>query len=224
MPTLNEYYRPFRVGSVTTNANPELAPERLTGVEGGFDLGRPTAPIGASFTAFANYLHHAVTNVTIAPNTRERRNIEQVRVIGFEAAVHAVPCPSLRLEATYLFTDARIETVGASAPATLEGNRLAQVPRHTVTTSATWQAPAEIEFTASLRWMSDQYEDDENTLRLAPAATVNLGVARRIGRHWEVFLAVENLCDVQVETGRTAAGVVSIAPPRWSRLGVRYDW
>ena len=221
VPTLNEYYRPFRVGPVTTNANPELSPETLTGFEAGLDLGRAN---GASFTAFVNELEDAVTNVTIAPNTRERRNLDRVRVQGLEASLHARPHTTLYLEAACLFTDARVTNPGAAAPATLDGRRLAQVPRHTATASATWNAPAAFQFTARMRWFSAQYEDDENTLRLAPAATIDLGLSRRFGRHWEVFVAVENLFDTDVETGRTTAGVVSIAPPRWSRTGLRYDW
>lgn len=224
VPTLNEYYRPFRVGPVQTNANPALSPETLTGAELGLDLGRPDAPLGASLTAFANNLDDAVTNVTIAPNTRERRNLDRVRVQGIEASVRARPHATLLLEAAYLFTDARVTDPGPAAPAALDGNRLPQVPRHTLTTSLDWRAPLDLRLNARLRWMSAQYEDDENTLRLASAVIVDLGVSRRFGRHWEVFIAVENLFDAEVETGRTAAGVVSIAPPRWSRAGLRYDW
>ena len=224
VPTLNEYYRPFRVGAVTTNANPDLVPETLTGFETGLDLGRPGSPLGASLTAFVNELSDAVTNVTIAPNTRQRRNLDHVRVQGLEASLRARPHATLQLEAAYLLTDARVTAPGSAAPASLDGNRLAQVPRHTVTTSATWNAPSALQFTARARWFSAQFEDDENTLRLAPAVTVDLGVSRRFGKHWEVFVAIENLFDTEIETGRTTAGVVSIAPPRWSRAGLRYDW
>ncbi len=224
VPTLNEYHRPFRVGPVTTQANPELDPETLTGFEAGLDFGRTDAPFGASLTGFVNELRDAVTNVTIGPDLRERRNLDRVRVQGLEAALRARPHTTLQLEAAYLFTDARVLNAGSAAPASLEGNRLAQVPRHTVTTSIHWSAPFSLQLTARARWFSAQYEDDENTLRLASAATVDLGIARRFGPRWEVFLAVENLFDTEVQTARTATGVVSIAPPRWSRLGVRYDW
>lgn len=224
VPTLNEYHRPFRVGPVTTQANPALSPETLTGFETGLDLGRPDAPYGASLTAFVNELEDAVTNVTLAPNLRERRNLDRVRVHGFEASLHARPHATLELSAAYLFTDARVTAPGPSAPATLDGNRLAQVPRHTVTTTLDWRAPFDVRLTARARWFSAQYEDDENTLRLASAATIDLGLSRRLNRHWEVFLAIENLFDTEIQTARTATGVVSIAPPRWSRAGLRYDW
>lgn len=224
VPTLNEYYRPFRVGTVTTNANPDLVPETLTGFETGLDFGRPDAPFDASLTAFVNELSDAVTNVTIAPNLRQRRNLDHVRVQGLEASLRARPHSTLELSAAYLFTDARVTAPGSAAPASLDSNRLAQVPRHTVTTTLDWRAPLDIRLTARARWFSAQFEDDENTLLLASAATVDLGLTRRLNRNWEVFVAIENLFDVEIETGRTSAGVVSIAPPRWSRAGLRYDW
>jgi outer membrane cobalamin receptor len=224
VPTLNEYHRPFRVGPVATQANPALAPETLAGFETGLDLGRPAAPLGASLTAFVNELSDAVTNVTIAPNLRERRNLDRVRVQGLEAALHARPHATLELTAAHLFTDARVTDPGPAAPATLDGNRLAQVPRHTVTTTLDWRVPLDVRLTARVRWFSAQFEDDENTLRLASAATVDLGLSRRFNRNWELFVAIENLFDAEVETARTSTGVVSIAPPRWSRAGLRYDW
>ncbi len=224
VPTLNEYHRPFRVGPVTTQANPSLDPETLTGFETGLDLGRPDSRYGASLTAFVNELQDAVTNVTIAPNLRERRNLDRIRVQGLEASLRARPHATLELSAAYLLSDARVTEPGSAAPASLDGNRLAQVPRHTVTTTLDWRAPLDIRLTARARWFSAQFEDDENTLRLAPAATVDLGASRRLNRNWELFLAIENLFDTEIQTARTATGVVSIAPPRWSRAGLRYDW
>src|SRR5690606_24321531 len=38
-PTLNELYRPFRVGDVVTIANPTLDPEVLTGIDAGLRFG-----------------------------------------------------------------------------------------------------------------------------------------------------------------------------------------
>lgn len=225
VPTLNEYYRPFRVGNVTTDANPALKPETLTGGEIGLDFGRTGAKAGASLTAFINQLDDAVTNVTVVPpNTRQRRNLDRVLVQGIEASAHLQPLQTVYLETGYIFTDARVTEPGSAAPAALDGNRLPQVPRHTLTARATWNAPAAFRFNAGVRWLSAQFEDDENTLKLAPAVIVDLGVSRRFAKRWEVFIAVENLFDTEVETGRTAAGVVSIAPPRWSRAGLRYDW
>jgi outer membrane receptor protein involved in Fe transport len=221
VPTLNEYYRPFRVGSITTDANPSLVPEKLTGGEIGADLGTPHA--GVALTAFANEIRDAVANVTTGPTTRQRRNLDLVRVCGLEAGAHWQVVSTLRLEADYLLSDARVIDGGASAP-NLDGKRLAQVPRHTFTAGLDWSAPGAVRVTARLRWVSAQFDDDDNTLRLPPATTVDLGVSRRFGRGWELFAAVDNLLDARVETGLPSAGVVSVAPPRTARGGVRWAW
>ena len=63
-PTLNELYRGFRAGNIVTNANPLLAPERLTSVEGGVLIGHGRASVRV--TGFKNVLderdleHHDV--------------------------------------------------------------------------------------------------------------------------------------------------------------------
>ena len=84
-PTLNELYRGFRVGNVVTNANPLLAPERLTSLEGGCSSAR--ARLGARHR-FRNVLDDAISNITLtttpALTTRERQNADQVGSSGVE--------------------------------------------------------------------------------------------------------------------------------------------
>jgi outer membrane receptor protein involved in Fe transport len=222
VPTLNEYYRPFRVGAVTTDANPNLKPEKLTGGELGVDFGNPHA--GLTLTAFANEIRDAMANVTLVPpNTRQRQNLDLVRVLGLEAGAHWQAHPALRLEADYLLCDARVIDGGGTA-SSLDGKRLAQVPTNTLTTGLRWSAPGKVEVTANLRWISAQYDDDVNTLRLASATTVDLGVSRKFARGWEVFAAIDNLFDATIETGLPSPGVVNVAPPRTIRGGVRWSW
>ncbi|MFH1496321.1 MAG: TonB-dependent receptor [Verrucomicrobiota bacterium] len=224
VPTLNELHRPFRVGAVTTEANPDLAPEHVTGFETGLDLGDARA--GLRLTVFENRMRDAVANVTLAPNSRRRENLGEVRVRGLELGAHWQVAQTLRLTADYLLADTRVTDPGAVAPATLRGNRLAQVPRHTVTAGFAWDAPADTLVDLRARWTGAQYEDDENRLRLAPATTVDLRLARRWGndQRWSTALAVENLLDAEVETGRTAAGLVAITPGRSIRLSVGRNW
>ena len=91
-PTLNELHRGFRVGSVVTNANPELDPERLTGFEGGVLYARGTA--SARVTGFYNTVNDAVANVTLAVTpaliTRQRQNTNTVRAAGVEFEARAL--------------------------------------------------------------------------------------------------------------------------------------
>ena len=97
-PTLNELYRPFRVGNDVTEANSALVPERLYGVEVG--VGGAPGGVTWSATAFYNRLDDPVTNVTLAngPITDpvagfipaggvllQRRNVGAVDAYGVEA-------------------------------------------------------------------------------------------------------------------------------------------
>jgi outer membrane receptor protein involved in Fe transport len=235
VPTLNEYYRPFRVGSVITQANPTLARETIDGAETGVDLGKTQA--GVSLTGFYDDLYHAVSNVNLVrgPGTfplfgvipaggvgQQRLNLDAVRIYGLEASAHWQPIPTVRLEAAYLYNDTRIMTANVSP--TLVGKRLAEVPRHTVVLTAGWLAPAQIQLDADLRWASSQFDDDQNTLKLASATTFNISASRKFGKSLEVFFSVENLFDAQVQTGLSPTGIVSVGPPRFAHGGLRWMW
>ena len=63
LPTLNELYRPFRVGNDATAANALLSPERLTGIEAGVTL-TPAPGVTIAATYFYNRLKDAIANVT----------------------------------------------------------------------------------------------------------------------------------------------------------------
>src|SRR5205085_486050 len=124
-PTLNELYRPFRVGPVTTQANPELEPATLVGGE-----------LGLAYPSH-----------------------DPTRALSLD--LHA-------------------------------------------------------------RWFSNQYEDDLNTLTLASATRLDFAAHYAFTPRLRLTLAVENLLDEEIETGRTAAGVVNIAPPRQARAELTY--
>ncbi|MCU0793744.1 MAG: TonB-dependent receptor, partial [Opitutaceae bacterium] len=226
-PTLNELYRPFRVGPVETRANPALDPETLLGGELGLDYAAPGARGGLRATVFENALSDAIANVSLpAPaNTRERRNLDSTRVRGLELGGFWQPVPSLRLDADYLLSDARVRSGGEDAAA-LDGRRLAQVPRHTVTAGAAWQAAAALEFDLRARWVSSQFEDDLNNpaLELDAATRIDFSVRIDLAPRLRLVLAVENLFDAEIETSRTDSGVVGLAPPRLVRAELTYAW
>ncbi|WP_371710906.1 TonB-dependent receptor plug domain-containing protein [Novosphingobium sp. BW1] len=72
MPTLNELYRPFVVFPVITQANAQLRSERLEGYEAGLDL-TPMSGVKFTLAAFENRVKHAIANVTLEPNLRQRQ-------------------------------------------------------------------------------------------------------------------------------------------------------
>ncbi len=234
-PTLNELYRPFRVGNVITEANSALRTEHATSAEIGADYTAGKLTLNAG--AFWNDLRDAVGTITLArgPGTfpivgfvpagglgRQRQNIDEIHVRGLEFGARLEASSVLSLDFACLLNDGRVTAAG-NAPG-LVGKRLAQVPRNSLSAGCLWHAPASFKVTGRIRRVSAQFEDDENTLPLAAATTVDLGLSHPLSHSGEVFLNLENLFSVRVETGRVAAGIVSIAPPRLARGGVRWGW
>jgi outer membrane receptor protein involved in Fe transport len=224
LPTLNEYYRPFRVGNVNTLANAALTPETLDGAEMGIDFTANTLKL--SVTAFANQFEHAVGNITLSSTpaavTRQRQNIDEVRIRGLELSAQWTPIQSVELRAGYILDDAHVGV--AHAQPTLVGHRLAEVPRQTMTGSVQWTAPTGTRASVAARYVSAQFDDDENLLTLAPATTVDVRLEHRFGRYLETFAALENALDAKVQTSRSTAGLFTYNTPRMARGGVRIAW
>ncbi|MDQ3116996.1 MAG: TonB-dependent receptor [Verrucomicrobiota bacterium] len=235
VPTLNELYRPFRVGSDVTEANAELNPEHLLGGEIGADW-QVASNFRLSTTGFYNRLEDAVGNVTIGqgPGTftpggfipaggvlRQRQNIDLVLAPGFEAKAAWQLHPAVALSASYLFTRPAIER---AANPVLEGKRLAQAPAHVLTGAVDWTPASRWILIAQAHYTGEQFDDDQNSRVLAAFATVDLGLTYDFSTHASVAVRVENLFDQQIETGKTADGLLSIGAARLVTLRMRWQF
>ena len=76
-PTLNELYRPFRVGNDVTESNADLRPETLAGAEAGVRIGNAGSFIDADI--FANTLKDPITNGTIGVGPATFRQLASFR-------------------------------------------------------------------------------------------------------------------------------------------------
>jgi len=213
-PTLNELYRPFRVGNNNTLANPELNPERLYGVETG--VGVDWRGGAADATLFYNRLDDAVTNVTLsatpAGTTFMRENAGSVDATGVEAEAHQKLGDAVTLELAGAYTNARLD--GGSAAPQLTGLRPAQTPRLTATSGLAWRPAGRLSLRADLRYESERFDDDLNTLRIAPSVSINARADWRLVGRAQVFVRVDNLADAPIETGQTSPGVKTYDAPR----------
>jgi outer membrane receptor protein involved in Fe transport len=234
IPTLNELYRPFRVGNDITEANAALVPEHLLGAEAGFEW-QATKTFRLSTTGFVNRLEDAVSNVTIGfgPGNfdpggfvpaggvlRQRRNLDLVVAPGAESTAEWQIIPALRARFAYLFTRPTIER--ASDPA-LVGNLLAQTPQHVLTAGLDWSPTPKWKFGAQARYDSSQFEDDQNSRTLRPFTVCDLMASYELNEHFLASLRIENVFDERIETGRSADGLVSIGAPRLVTLQVRWQ-
>jgi outer membrane receptor protein involved in Fe transport len=126
---------------------------------------------------------------------------------------------SLRLRADYLLD--QTEILAAAVAPGLVGNQLVQVPKNSASLGASWSAPGAFVLTPRVRWIGAQFNDDANQLRLTAAVVADLSVTRKLGAHAQLFLAVENLGNTQIETGLSTTGLISTGEPRTTFGGIR---
>lgn len=211
-PTLNELNRPFRVGNALTLANPDLDSESLWGYEAGFDL-HPGTDLLLRFNAFTTALDNPVGNVTLSrqPDSilRQRDNLGSVEIRGweFEGRYRRGPW---NLRAAYLYSFSQVES---------SGRRLPQAPLHQASLGffvqpTGWRAGAEV------RYLSSQFNDDLNTVRLGGYALFDLSASKPVGESWEVFAAIENLFDRRYPFDATP--VERQGAPRLVHAGLRW--
>ncbi len=225
-PTLNELYRTFRVGNVTTLANPDLAAERLGGGEAGALFTSPGGRLSARATLFWLEVDHAISNVTLSTTpsliTRRRENLGRTRSRGVEAEATARLSRHWSLSGGYILSDARV--VSFPADRRLEGLSVAQVPRQQLAAELRREGEA-TRLSLAARYVGRQFDDDQNQLPLAGFVALDARASRALGRAWgeslSLFLAGENLLDRHYEVGRTP--VLTVGPPRLLRLGLRLD-
>jgi vitamin B12 transporter len=233
LPTLNELYRPFRLGPDATAANAALDPERLRGVEAGVEI-RPAGSARISATLFANRLAGAIANVTLGtgPGTfpgvgfvaaggqyRKRQNLGAIESRGIEIDASA-ELGRLRLAAGYSFADAEVGAAGAALP--LNGLRPAQTPRHGFTARLSWAGPGGAYVTAGARYVSGQYEDDLNRQLIPGALTFDALAELPLGPRLALQARGENLGGERVVAGISGAGIVERATPRTLWIGLRW--
>jgi outer membrane receptor protein involved in Fe transport len=233
VPSLNELYRPFRLGNNVTLANAALTPERLEGVELGVGGERPRATW--DLTLFDNQLRNAITNVTLAqgPGTFagagfipaggtliQRENAGIIDALGIEAETRLKwnERYSLRLAGDYVH--ARVNG-GDEAPQ-LDGLQPAQAPRWTVTVGLLASPWPDWQASVDYRYESLRYADDLNTMNLGSSRLLTVQLARTVHRHVQLFVELDNALNAAIATTESS-GVVSYAAPRAVLVGVRMD-
>lgn len=233
LPTLNELYRPFRVGADATAANADLAPERLKGIEAGVEW-TPQRGLHLGATLFANRLDDAIANVTLgrgpgvfpgvgfvsaAGEYRQRRNLGAIVARGVELSAR-LRLGAVSLSGGWSLVDAEVRADGAAA--TLDGLRPAQTPRHSLSSTLAWDGGGARRVSVTARYVGSQYEDDTNDVRIPDAFTLDAAAAWPLARGVSLEARAENVTDARVVAGIGGAGVVERATPRTLWIGLRF--
>ena len=233
LPTLNELYRPFRVGADATAANANLSPETLSGAEAGVDL-LPAAGLTLRATAYWNRLDDAIGNVTLGTGAgtfpgvgfvaaggvfRQRQNLDAIVAKGVEVDLdYAIG--AWRLDASYAFTDSHLHAGGLAAA--LDGLQPAQTARHSGSATIAWLPHHGPSAAVTARYVAPQFEDDQNLRRLTDALTVDARIALPVGAGVAIEGRIENLADAEVQAGISGAGIIERTDPRTFWIGLRY--
>jgi vitamin B12 transporter len=238
LPTLNELYRPFRVGSDATAANEALKPERVEGGETTFAYQGFNGDLDfdISATAFYNRLSNAIANVTLGQGVgifpgvgfvaaggtyRQRQNLDAIVSKGIELSASLRFGADVRIAVGYAFVDAKVRGNGVALP--LSGLRPAQVPLHSGNASVVWWVKNS-SAAVTLRYIGRQFEDDANSRVLDDALTVDLSLGYALTKKLELQLRGENLFDARIEAAISSAGIIERATPRTIWFGVRWNF
>lgn len=229
-PTLNEFYRQFRVGTVITLANNQLGPERSTSGEIGISVA-PIEALTVRSTWYTNLIDDAVSNVTIATAgvlvTQQRQNIGQTRIRGLQTDAEYRLGSAWRLSGAYLFNRARV--VEFDEEPELVGNFLPQVPEHRGSLQVDYTNPRIANLSLQLQAIGRQFDDDQN-IRTVPGQSepglpgygvVSLFASRPITRSVEVFFGAQNLFDQGYYVGTLPT---TVGAPRMVHAGVRVSF
>ena len=233
LPTLNELYRPFRAGLDATAANPMLDPERLKGIDAGIDWS-PLPNIKFSGTIFHNVLDHAIGNITLGEGSgtfpgvgfvaaggvyRQRGNLDAIRSDGIELEGH-VTDGQWRLSASYAYTDASVRGSGLSA--SLNGLQPAQTPRNQASVTLGRESLWGLSASATLRYISGQYDDDQNSRVDRHVTTLDLTTSIPLSGNLSLQLRGENVTNTLVEATVASDGTIERATPRTLWIGLRF--
>lgn len=219
-PTLNELYRNFRVGSVVTNANTLLRAERLTGAEAGIGLDSFGGRLFVRGNAFWSDIDDSIANVTLSTTpaliTRQRQNLGAIRARGVELSGIMKFRQRWEIVSEYLLTDSTVLRFPANR--SLEGLMVPQVPRHQLNFQVSFAAPSWIVSTQG-RFVSKQFDDDQNMLPLEKFFTLDAEASRSMSERVRLFVAFQNLTGSRYQI--SSAPVFTVGPPVLVRGGVR---
>ncbi len=205
-PTLNELYRPYRVGSFSVEANANLKVERITGVEIGLDW-QITESLSASFGLFHDQIHDSVANVSKLndPSSATRRNLDKAELQGLELRVEQLLTEELSVRLHALMMDTEIRSCPENPK--LVGNRFAQVPNLRATAALVW-SPSHWSVQVDARHESERFDDTRNSRLLDNCLNLDISLSRRFSKNKRMFFTVNNFSNEEIQTHRSSEGII----------------
>lgn len=229
-PTLNELYRVFRVGNVTTFNNPALNAERLTGAEAGMNVTGWDKRLDVRGTFFWSDIVDPVENVSTnqAGTQAMKENLGRTRSRGVELDGIVRLTRAFQITASYAYIGATIVSYPNTPVVDLVGLNVPQIPRNAFTWEARYWRPSRLFLSVQGRFNGRVYNDDQNQYPLKSFYTMNLEVGRDVTHNAEIFASIENLTNQRYQVASTPVPslppVFNLGPPILVRAGVRLNF
>ena len=196
-PNLDNLYRAFSTTSLVFLPNAQLTPERLKGVEAGFDL--TYGPVTGQFTAFYQEVSNLITLRTLAPTELPAgfffgtKNINAGKAIvqGIELQAGWQIMPGLKLDANYTTVSSKI-VENQFDPASI-GKQQSGIPTQQAAATLSWSDPRGWRAAARFRWIGQSWGDNANTLPLDSFTVFDVSAGYRFARGIEPFVEIQNL-------------------------------
>jgi outer membrane receptor protein involved in Fe transport len=221
-PTLNELYRGFRVGNVTTNPNASLTAERLTGGESGIDVTGFQRRFEVRAVYFYNQIVNPIANVPQNATTNQRENLGRISAPGVEIDAVGRITDDFSLSAGYQYVDSKI--VSAPGQSALLDTWVEEVPHNTFSFQARYDRPSLFSATLDGRMIGQQL--DTTGFYLGNYFALDATVSRRIAYGVQAYFAVENFTNQQYFVQALNPGVSppQVGVPVSARIGFRYSF
>lgn len=142
-------------------------------------------------------------------------NIARASAEGAELALDLHPVEALRINAAYTYVDAENRTPGDPD----FGKALARRPKSSLAVSADYAAGHGLSFGATLRQVSDSFDDPGHFTRLDGYALADLRAAWAFRRGFELYGRIENLFDARYQT---AAGYGTLGRAAYAGVRARF--
>lgn len=225
-PTLNELYRGYRVGNVTTNPNANLTAERLTGGETGIDMTGFQRHFEVRGVFFYNQIVNPIANVPINATTAERENLGRISAPGFEIDAVEHVTDRFQVSAGYQYVDSKV--VSAPGQPELLNTWVQETPHNSFTFEARYDDPAVISLSFDGQLIGQQLDTVPTTPPSYLGSYYVLGAmaSRRIAYGIEAYAAVQNLTNEQyfIAALNPLVSPPNVGLPVMARIGVRYNF
>lgn len=233
-PTINELYRPYRVGSDVFAANPALDPESFTTVELSF-LQPLREHWSLQLGVFHTWIEDGIANVHIADGPREspggfvpaggsynrRENVDRAYVTGVPLRLRGRLGERMDLRLDYQWSRAEFER--SRLQEELEERDFPQAPDHRWMVRIDYRLRPKLQLEVAWAGASGQYDDPLNQRPLRSFQRWDLGLSLELEAGLSLRLSVRDLFDEAVLTGVDSDGIRSIAPGRFVSLSARWE-